>query len=201
MAGSGTRHRLVTPCVAIASLLFALACGGETTPELDTLFRVADFELTDQDGEAFQVSSLDDQVWVASFLFTSCEATCPTLAGHLSNLQSRLSGYRGRVHIVSITVDPEHDDPAALRAYGERFNRDPAMWTFLTGDPRPVREVLQRAFLQPDPERREIEAAPGYDVFHGTSVLLIDRTRTCRGIFPLGGEGMDTLVRAIEHLL
>ncbi len=194
-------RRIALGPLAIAVTLVAIACSGEPTPQLDDLFRVADFELTDQDDAPFRVASLDDQVWVASFLFTSCGATCPTLAGHLSNLQSRLSGYRGRVHIVSITVDPEHDDPAALRAYGERFGRDPAMWTFLTGDPRQVREVLQRGFLQPDPERREIEAAPGYDVFHGTSVLLVDRTRTCRGVFPLGGDGIDTLVRAIEHLL
>lgn len=187
------------PSVALA--LFALACSGAAVPELDRLFRVPDFELVDQTGAPFEVSSLDGQVWVASFLFTSCSGTCPTLASQLGNLQSRLSGYRGRVRIVSLTVDPEHDDPAVLRTYGERFGADPALWTFLTGEPDTVRTVLRTAFLQPDPERREIESAPGYDVFHGTSVLLVDRTRTCRGVFPLGGDGMDELVAAIEHLL
>lgn len=185
---------------AAAGLLVLMACGG-SAPELQTLFRVPDFSLVDQDGAPFAVSSLDDQVWVASFLFTSCSATCPTLAGQLSNLQSRLGAHRGRVHIVSITVDPEHDDPAALRDFGARFGADPAMWTFLGGEPTAVRDVLQQGFFQPDPERREVEVAPGYDVFHGTSVLLIDRTRTCRGVFPLSGEGMDTLVAAIEYLL
>lgn len=188
----------LAPLFLLGALLPA-SCG-PPAPELDTLFRVPDFELLDQDGASFEVSSLDGQVWIASFLFTRCGATCPTLAGQLSNLQSRLSGYRGRVRIVSITVDPEHDDPPALAAFGERFGRDPSMWTLLGGDPRAVREVLQRGFLQPDPERREVEVEPGYDVFHGTSVLLIDRTRTCRGVFSLSGDGMDTLVRAITYL-
>lgn len=189
--------------ITLAALLVggASTSCGEPAPDLQTLFRIADFSLTDQDGQPFEVASLDGQVWVASFLFTSCSATCPTLAGYLSNLQSRLSGYRGRVRIVSITVDPEHDDPAALTAFGERFGRQPAMWTLLTGNPDAVRVVLSRAFLQPDPERREIDEAPGYDVFHGTSVLLVDRTRTCRGVFSLGDGGIDELVRAIEHLL
>lgn len=186
---------------ALSLALGLAACSGAAVPELDRLFRVPDFELVDQSGAAFPVSALDGQVWVASFLFTSCSGTCPTLAAQLGNLQSRLSGWRGRVRIVSISVDPEHDDPAALRAYGERFGADPALWTFLTGEPDTVRTVLRTAFLQPDPERREIESAPGYDVFHGTSVLLVDRTRTCRGVFPLGGDGMDTLLAAIEHLL
>jgi protein SCO1/2 len=191
--------RTVRGALLLALGLCLWACSD--APELERLFRVPDFELVDQTGAPFAVSALDDQVWVASFLFTSCSGTCPTLASQLASLESRLSGYRGRVRIVSITVDPEHDDPAALRAYAERFEADPAMWTFLTGEPDTVRTVLRTAFLQPDPERREIESAPGYDVFHGTSVLLIDRTRTCRGVFPLGGDGMDTLVAAIEHLL
>lgn len=183
-----------------AALLLAAACGGES-PELERLFRVPDFELVDQAGEPFAVRALDGQVWVASFLFTSCSGICPTLAAQLGNLQGRLAGYRGRVRIVSLSVDPEHDDPATLRRYGERFGADPTLWTFLTGDPDTVRTVLRTAFLQPDPARREIESAPGYDVFHGTSVLLVDRNRSCRGVFPLGGEGMDTLVAAIERLL
>ena len=187
--------------LVLALVGWSAACSGAETPDLERLFRVPDFELVDQTGAAFPVSSLDDQVWVASFLFTSCSGTCPTLAAQLGNLQSRLGGFRGRVRIVSITVDPEHDDPATLRTYGERFGADPTLWTFLTGEPDTVRTVLHTAFLQPDPERRDIESAPGYDVFHGTSVLLVDRTRTCRGVFPLGGDGMDTLVAAIEHPL
>lgn len=189
----------MTGRLALALLGLALASCGESAPELDRLYRVPDFALVDQNGAPFAVSALDDQVWVASFLFTSCSSSCPTLTAQLANLQSRLTAHRGRVHIVSITVDPEHDDPATLRAYGERFGADPALWTFLTGEPDTVRTVLGTAFLQPDAERREITEAPGYDVFHGTGVLLIDRTRTCRGVFRLGE--MDELVRAIEHLL
>jgi len=37
-----------------------------------------------------------------------------------------------KVHIVSITVDPDHDTPQVLKAYAEKFHVQPG-WQFLTG--------------------------------------------------------------------
>ncbi len=40
----------------------------------------------------------------------------------------------GRVRLISITLDPDHDTPAVLVAHAEKRRADPAVWTFLTGD-------------------------------------------------------------------
>ena len=41
---------------------------------------------------------------------------------------------RGRVKLVSISFDPDHDTPAVLSAHAARLRVDPDVWTFLTGD-------------------------------------------------------------------
>jgi cytochrome oxidase Cu insertion factor (SCO1/SenC/PrrC family) len=90
--------------------------------------------------------------------------------------------------------------PARLREFAERFG-GASRWTLLTGAPADVRAATERAFFQPEARRTEIEAAPGYDILHGTGVLLVDRDGRCRGLYPTDGEGLDRLVRDTERLL
>jgi protein SCO1/2 len=40
----------------------------------------------------------------------------------------------GRVKLVSISFDPDYDTPAVLAAHAARYEADPDVWTFLTGD-------------------------------------------------------------------
>jgi protein SCO1/2 len=50
---------------------------------------------------------------------------------------------RRRVRFVSISLDPERDTPAALRAYALARGADFAGWSFLTGEPSRVASVLE----------------------------------------------------------
>ena len=49
----------------------------------------------------------------------------------MKGLQERLA--RTNVLLVSISVDPEHDTPAVLTEYADRFGASPDRWWFLTG--------------------------------------------------------------------
>ena len=42
------------------------------------------------------------------------------------------------VRLLTVTLDPEFDRPAILKAYARRREADPAVWTFLTGEPMEV---------------------------------------------------------------
>jgi protein SCO1/2 len=41
---------------------------------------------------------------------------------------------KGRLKLVSISFDPEHDTPAVLAEFAAKHDTDPAVWTWLTGD-------------------------------------------------------------------
>lgn len=195
-----TRVLAMALVIAAAIGLASLTSNGPRDDELETLFPVPAFELTDQDGHAFGTSQLQGRVWVASFLFTSCSQACPTLSGQLANLRRRTAHHGDRFEVISITVDPETDTPARLREYRDRFG-DPGQWTLLTGAPDDVNATMERAFFQPAATRTEISAAPGFDILHGTGVILVDRDGRARALFPTDGEGLDRLVAAIDRLL
>ncbi len=79
---------------------------------------------------------------MVEFVFTSCPAICPALAGAFASIQKRFAAAGGE--LFSITIDPEHDTPERLQAFAKSLSADPT-WHFLTGSAEDI-AALQRAF-------------------------------------------------------
>ena len=92
--------------------------------------RLQEFELTDQNGQPFRSAEMKGNVWVASFFFSTCPASCARLNANIKYLTT-LKELEG-VTWISITVDPETDTPERLKAWGAMFGAKPG-WTFVTG--------------------------------------------------------------------
>jgi protein SCO1 len=118
---------------------------GPSVTRLPVYGSVPDFALTDQTGRPVRRADLEGKVWVTSFIFTSCPDECPLMAAQMAQLQSDLA-HAPELHLVSISVDPEHDIPAVLAHYAERFNADPARWLFLTGDKQAIYRLVRDGF-------------------------------------------------------
>jgi protein SCO1/2 len=90
--------------------------------------------LVRDDGQTVSLrNELDDgRPVVLTFIYTSCTSICPLVSQTLSQLQSELGPARNRVHMVSISIDPEHDTPSRLREYATKFGAGPS-WQHYTG--------------------------------------------------------------------
>jgi protein SCO1 len=111
----------------------------------DARVEVPDVELVDQDGKPVRLRALlaGDKAIVADFVFTTCTTVCPVLSGIVSRIQDKLGDRVGKdVTIVSVTVDPERDTPARLKAYAKRWKSGPG-WVWLTGPRDVVERVLK----------------------------------------------------------
>ncbi len=102
-----------------------------------------DFTLVDHNGEHFSLSSLRGKAVLLDFIFTRCPGPCPILTSTHVQFQRELTPEQAeRTHLVSISLDPDHDTPERLRSYAERRGARLENWTFLTGDPEKVAEVV-----------------------------------------------------------
>ena len=79
-----------------------------------------------------------------NFIFTSCPGICPLLSESFRQLQIHLGDERSKVHMMSISIDPEEDTPARLREYAQRFGAG-SQWQHYTGTVQASLSV-QRAF-------------------------------------------------------
>ena len=65
------------------------------------------------------------KVWVANFIFTSCQQACPLLSERMAEVGRRARHLGPDFHLVSISVDPERDTPAKLAEYARALRREP----------------------------------------------------------------------------
>jgi protein SCO1/2 len=109
-------------------------------------YAIPDVRLIRQDGAIVKLGEElnDGRPVVLSFIYTSCTSVCPLISHTLSQLQSKLGDNAGRVHLMSITIDPEQDNPARLREYAKTFNAGPE-WQHYTGT-LAASQTVQRAF-------------------------------------------------------
>jgi protein SCO1/2 len=109
-----------------------------------------DVALIDQTDKRRTLAEWKGAPMVMTFIYTRCPLPdfCPLMDQNFVTLQRRLADdtvLRGKVKLVTVTFDPDHDTPAVLAAQAARLKADPAIWTFLTGD-RPTVERFAGKF-------------------------------------------------------
>ena len=109
-------------------------------------YQTPSVQLVREDGKGVNLRSEieDGRPVVLTFIYTSCTTVCPLISHTLSELQTRLGADRDRVHLISISIDPEQDTPARLRDYAAGFKAGPE-WQHYTGT-LAASQAAQRAF-------------------------------------------------------
>jgi protein SCO1/2 len=178
-------------CWTVPALSFFLLAGCTSQPPLPTYGMVSDFSLTDQTGAAFSSKALEKHVWVADFIYTTCPGPCPRMSSQLHQLQAGLG--HSDLRLVSFTVDPQHDTPAVLTAYGKHFEADPAKWSFLTGDVATINHLSRDVF--------RLSSVDG-TLEHSTRFVLVDGQARIRGFYSSLDKGvMPNLLADTKRLL
>ena len=74
----------------------------------------------------------DGRPIVMNFIFTTCTTICPVMSNVFSQFERRLGPDAEKVHLMSISIDPERDTPARLIEYARKFHAGPE-WRHYTG--------------------------------------------------------------------
>ncbi len=90
----------------------------------------------------FAKAIANEDTVIISFAFTSCTGTCPVITANLVQAIPELEKSDGSYRIFLVSLDPEHDTPARLREYEERFNTGSKI-TLLTGNRNTIHSLLR----------------------------------------------------------
>lgn len=191
--------------------------------------QLPDFALVDASGRKFERERLSGKVWVADFIYTRCEDTCPLQSVEMRRLQQAFAAHED-FRQLSITTDPAHDKAATLADYARKFGADKARWFFLTGKEKEIKELALKGFrlsyatkramrspgsiggrafrlLLPSahahhPGHEEGGKTPGILISHSSRFVLIDRNFTIRGYYHSNdAESLEKLRKDLKVLL
>lgn len=109
-------------------------------------YQVPDIQLVRADGKQVSLAQElnDGRPVVMNFIYTTCTTVCPLTSKTFADLQNKLGSERDKVHMVSISIDPEQDTPQVLAEYAHKYGAE-KQWQFYTGTVE-ASIAAQRAF-------------------------------------------------------
>src|SRR5437764_1487653 len=108
------------------SLLLAGCSGAASEPPLSGARIGGPFALTDQNGRTVHDSDFAGKYRIVYFGYTHCPDICPNdlavIGQALRRIEKQASARAARIQPLFITVDPERDTPAVMKAYASAFH-------------------------------------------------------------------------------
>jgi protein SCO1 len=155
-----------------------LPAGAPTGPRVALLepgAPVPDGSFIDQTGAARTLADWRGRTLALTFIYTRCPIPdfCPLMDRRFAEVQELLAAdaaLGGRVHLASISFDPDFDTPAVLAAHAQKVGADPARWSFLTG----ARPEIER-FSAPLGVSLIPDATHPSEIVHNLRTAVVDR--------------------------
>lgn len=183
---------------AILALMLA-ACSTEQPAFRGIDITGADYarrlELPDSSGKPRALTEFSGQVSLVFFGYTQCPDVCPTTLTELAAIKQQLGAAGGKVKVLFVTLDPEHDTPEVLSAYMASFGRD---FIALRGTPAQTAAAAREFKVY----FAKASSAPGTSdtLDHSAGSFLFDPQGRVR-LFHRYGSGADALKHDIQQLL
>lgn len=167
--------------------LLALLVSCRTETPLPVYWQVPAFQLMSQSGQPFDSKSLQGNVWVADFIYTTCPGPCPRMSSKMRGIQTAVQSMPD-VKLVSFTVDPKNDTPEILTRYAATYHAEPGRWFFLTGQQAALETICRQGFKLGDVDG---------SLVHSTRFVLLDRHSRVRGFYNPSED--DAAISSLLH--
>ena len=169
----------------------------EVAAEKQITHRISSFEFYNQDSSLVKSSSLDGKIYVANFIFTTCNNICPDMISQMKRIEKAFLG-NSQVAYLSFSVTPWIDDVKTLKKYSELNQIYSPQWSLLTGDKEAIYTLARKSFFA--------EESIGFtkdsnEFLHTEHFILVDQKGRIRGIYngtlPLDADQCIEDIRAL----
>lgn len=168
----------------------------ESMFHIRTNHKIADFSLTNQNGEIITQKDYEDKIYVADFFFTRCQTICPIMANNMIKIQEAFNNDT-KVLLLSHSVTPIMDSIPVLRDYADKNEVNDAKWNITTGTKKHIYELARKSYFA------VLDEGDGgvQDFIHTENFVLIDSRRRIRGYYDgTNLEEINQLIADIEIL-
>jgi protein SCO1 len=155
----------------------------------DTIYQtIPKFKFVNQYGDSITNKSLDGDIYVVDFFFTTCPSICPVMQRNMLNVYNAFKT-TGDIKIISHTIDPKHDSVPVLKKYADKLGVTGNTWWFLQGKKEEIYKISEN-YLVRSPQA---DAKQGF--MHDGSFILVDKQKRIRGSY----DGTDP--KQVEQLI
>lgn len=154
---------------------------------------IADFRLTNQNGETITQADYKGKIYVADFFFTTCPTICPIMTKNMAELQGKILK-DDEVMLLSHSVTPQIDSVPRLKAYAQEKGVVDAKWNLVTGDKKHIYELARKSYLA---VKTDGDGGP-FDMIHTENFILVDKEKRIRGFYD--GTNREEVAKLLDDI-
>ena len=157
---------------------------------------IADFALTNQNGETITNKNYKNKIYIADFFFTRCTNICIAMAYNMSELQEFYKN-DADIMFLSHSVTPVMDSVSVLKKYAINKGVIDAKWNVTTGSKKHIYDLARKSYMA------VIEEGDGGedDFIHTEQFVLVDKEKRIRGFYDgTNKEEMEKLKKDVVLL-
>jgi len=154
---------------------------------------IADFKLTNQNGETVTQKTYENKIYIADFFFTTCPSICPLMTKNMFAIQQAIQE-DDSIMLLSHSVTPKIDSVPQLKKYAIENGVIDSKWNLVTGDKKQIYELARKSYFAVlnDGDGGE------YDMIHTENFVLIDKEKRIRGTYD--GTNNDEIKKLLKDL-
>ncbi len=155
------------------------------------------FALTDMNGKAFTNTRLKDKWSFLFFGYSQCPGVCPATLGAMNQISERL-GPHHNVQFIFVSIDPEHDTPAALKKFLQQDKFQKTSFIGLTGNKENVATLARKVGIH-IAEEQKLPITQEH-IEHGGAILLVNPEGQLMAIFT-SSDKPNAIVRDFKEIV
>ncbi len=155
---------------------------------------IGDFKLTNQLNKTVTPKDFENNIYVSSFIFTTCQGICPAMTGNIKSVYTEFVD-DDQIKFLSHSVTPEIDSVPVLKAYADKYgitNHD--KWHFTTAKRKHIYELARMHYFAATDSG---DGGPN-DFVHTENLVLVDKEKRLRGFYD--GTDFDEIDRLIKDI-
>jgi cytochrome oxidase Cu insertion factor (SCO1/SenC/PrrC family) len=153
---------------------------------------VSEPQLVDQRGRTFSIASLRGKPLAVTFISAHCNDACPLINAQFADAARRIAAKKINARLLTVTLDPEHESPHAMRQLAQRFEADSRYWLLAGGSVADVHAIMRTFGVI------SVEGKHGEDDRHTTFVYVLNSRGALTQTMLASTALDDTLVDAMR---
>jgi len=164
----------------------------------DTIYQtIPPFKFVNQYGDSVSNKTLNGDIYVVDFFFTTCPSICPIMHRNMLKVYETFKS-TGNFKIISHTIDPKHDSVPVLKKYADKLGISGNTWWFLQGRKEDIYTIAEKNYLVA--VKQDSSASSG-GYIHAGYFVLIDKQKRIRGSYDgTDPKQVDELIADIKTL-